>query len=229
MFAAQATIGVVNDLCDQQRDSLSKQWKPLVNGGLRESTARTIAVVGCSVASLGALSLGRKASVATALGLGAGLGYDVGLKRLPLSWLPGWIGFIALPRLAASASPTTASIPGLTPLALGLSLAVHCSNALPDIEADTAAELHSLPVLLGRRRCGAVAASAATTTAVLAVSSRNSSAVRLSAFAMITSGITSFVVAHNKKSPVDRIAFPVMATSSAALAVAWLGTQPSHR
>ncbi len=97
MLPVQFCIGVINDVADLHADVLAKPHKPLVRGVVTRSTA-TVAGI-----ALGAIGLGAAATVnlATlgfdALALSAGLAYDLGMRRTPLSWVPWWGGMAVLP------------------------------------------------------------------------------------------------------------------------------------
>ena len=79
--------------------------------------------------------------------LAAGLAYDLGLRRTVLSWVPWWGGMAVLPLTAyATAGAIPSRLFVLVPLAALVALGLHFANALPDIEADRAAGVHSLPV-----------------------------------------------------------------------------------
>ncbi|MFZ2032642.1 MAG: UbiA family prenyltransferase, partial [Candidatus Dormiibacterota bacterium] len=97
MLPVQLCIGVINDVVDLPEDAVVKPHKPLVRGVVRRSTALLTGVV------LGAIGLAFAATINVqtlgfdALALGAGLAYDLGLRRTPLSWVPWWAGMAVLP------------------------------------------------------------------------------------------------------------------------------------
>ena len=119
-------------------------------GVVRRSTALLAGVV------LGAIGLAFAATINAqtlgfdALALGAGLAYDLGLRRTPLSWVPWWAGMAVLP-LEGYAS--VGSIPSrllvLIPLSGLIAIGLHFANALPDLDGDRSSGRRSLPVIVG--------------------------------------------------------------------------------
>jgi 4-hydroxybenzoate polyprenyltransferase len=211
MLPAQFAIGVVNDLADASADREAKPHKPLVRGVLRPRIAAALAAV----------------LLATLAGLGAGLAYDLGLKRGRLSLLPWWVGFTALPVCAfAAAGRLPRALWWCVPLTAFLALGLHCANVLPDLEDDRRGGVVSLPVLLGMRRARAVAlgglVASAALTAALAVPLRQSIAILAVAW-----GVVAVCVAAAALVPgAARAPFPLLALGSAALAVGWLAALP---
>jgi 4-hydroxybenzoate polyprenyltransferase len=223
MLPAQFAIGAVNDLADARADREAKPHKPLVRGVVSPRIAAPVAV-GLVATSLGsAASLGVPVLLATLAGLGAGLAYDLGLKRGRLSLLPWWVGFTALPLCAfAAAGRLPRALWWCVPLTAVLALGLHCANVLPDLEDDRRGGVVSLPVLLGVHRARAVAlgalAGCAVLTAVLAVPLRQSLAVLAVAW-----GVVAVCIAAARLS---RAPFPLLALASAVLAVCWLASLP---
>src|SRR5580704_19289233 len=150
MLPIQLCIGVINDVVDLPADAVAQPYKPLVRGVLSRSTAAWIGVV------LGAIGLGAAATINLAtLGLGvaalgAGLSYDLGLRRTALSWVPWWGGIAVLPLIAyASVGAIPSRLLVLIPLAAFIAIGLQVANGLPDIDTDRAAGVASLPVLIG--------------------------------------------------------------------------------
>ncbi len=153
MLPVQLCIGVVNDVVDLPADTVAKPHKPLVRGAISRSTAVVIGVV------LGAIGLGSAATInlptlgLDALALAAGLSYDLGLRRTPLSWVPWWGGMAVLPLEGyASVGSIPSRLLALIPLSGLIALGLHFANALPDIDGDRLAGRRSLPVLAGSDR-----------------------------------------------------------------------------
>lgn len=151
MLAVQFSIGVTNDVFDQEADA-GRADKPLVTGAIARRTAIAAA------AGLGAAGL----AVATTQGLfelgllsvmyGAGLSYDAGLKRLGLGWVAYAVAFPLLPVYAWHGAtgtwPPHAAI--LLPIAALAGPALALANALVDDEQDAAAGARTVVVRLGR-------------------------------------------------------------------------------
>ena len=164
MLPVQFCIGVINDVADLHADVLAKPHKPLVRGVVTRSTA-TVAGI-----ALGAIGLGAAATVnlATlgfdALALSAGLAYDLGMRRTPLSWVPWWGGMAVLPLEGyASIGAVPSKLLVVLPLSGLLAIGLHFANALPDIDGDRLAGRAQPPrscrssvvrSLLGRSACG---------------------------------------------------------------------------
>src|SRR4029077_11540005 len=170
MLPVQFCIGVINDAADLQADAVAKPYKPLVRGVVRRSTASGAGIL------LGVIGLGVAATInfATlgldALALGAGLAYDLGLRRTPLSWVPWWGGMAVLPLEGDASGGTVPSrLLVLLPLSCLLAIGLHFANALPDIEGDRLACRRSLPVLAGAGRSRGAGPVALAAAGVLAV------------------------------------------------------------
>jgi 4-hydroxybenzoate polyprenyltransferase len=223
MLPAQFAIGVVNDLADVRADREAKPHKPLVRGAVRWRIAAPLTLLLVATSMGSAASLGVPVLLATLAGLGAGLAYDLGLKRGRLSLLPWWVGFTALPFCAfAAAGRLPRALWWCVPLTAVLALGLHCANVLPDLEDDRRAGVVSLPVLLGARRARVVAiggvVACAALTAALAVPLRQSIAVLAVAWVIVA---VCAVAARVSRTP-----FPLLALASAALAVCWLASLP---
>ena len=225
MLPVQLCIGVINDVVDLPADAVAKPHKPLVRGVMARSTATGLGV------ALGALGLGVAATInietlaLDAAALGAGLAYDLGLRRTPLSWAPWWGGMAVLP-LEGYAS--VGSIPSrllvLVPLSGLIAIGLHFANALPDIGDDRLAGRRSLPVLAGvdrSRWAGPVALAVAGVLAVLVAGPLGQAgAVFFSGVGVLAIGVFA-VVATRSRRP-----FPTLAVTTAVFAIAWLASLP---
>ena len=138
MLPIQLAIGALNDLCDRDLDRLVKPWKPLASGALSPVVAGGIALVGFAVALGMAATFPLPTLPLAAACAAAGIGYDLGLKRGALSWLPYWVGFACLPLTAGATVQhlTLRVVIAAPPLALALALSLQLANSLPDIEGD---------------------------------------------------------------------------------------------
>ena len=153
MLPIQLAIGALNDLCDRDLDRLVKPWKPLASGALSPVVAGGIAPVGFAVALGMAATFPLPTLPLAAVCAAAGIGYDLGLKRGALSWLPYWVGFACLPLTAGATVQhlTLRVVIAAPPLALALALSLQLANSLPDIEGDRRGWRS------GSGRCGRVA------------------------------------------------------------------------
>ena len=222
MLPIQFAIGVVNDAADADRDTVAKPYKPLVRGVLDR---RRAALAGALLAAFG-LAIAATVNFATlgfaAIGLGAGLLYDVGLRRTPLSWVPWWCGIVALPLAAfAAAGRLTPRLLLVLPLGLLIAVSLHCANTLPDIDGDRAGGQRSLPVVLGRRASMWLSFGALLIAAALAPATEwgAGSAAAWPLLAAAAVAVLAMVAAA-RFAPARP--FPMLAVGVAVLAVAWL-------
>ncbi|MFZ3281257.1 UbiA family prenyltransferase, partial [Pseudomonas sp.] len=216
---------VINDVADLHADVLAKPHKPLVRGVVTRSTA-TVAGI-----ALGAIGLGAAATVnlATlgfdALALSAGLAYDLGMRRTPLSWVPWWGGMAVLPLEGyASIGAVPSKLLVVLPLSGLLAIGLHFANALPDIDGDRLAGRRSLPVLAGAGRsefAGPGALAAAGLLAVLLAGPLGQAGFLFYLGVAVLGGGVAAVVVTRSARP-----FPVLAVATAVFAVTWLASLP---
>ncbi|ALV54229.1 hypothetical protein ASR50_02720 [Streptomyces sp. 4F] len=155
VLAGQLSVGWCNDAADARRDTVcGRTDKPVAEGRLSAravATAARTALVLCVPLSL--LS-GAGAAAAHLAGVAAGWGYNLRLKRTPLSPLPYAVGFASLPVFVTLGLPRPVW-PAWWVVATGALLGVgaHLVNVLPDIEDDLATDVRGLPQRLGRTAC----------------------------------------------------------------------------
>ncbi|MFF9663192.1 UbiA family prenyltransferase [Streptomyces althioticus] len=155
VLAGQLSVGWCNDAADARRDMVcGRTDKPVAEGRLSAravATAARTALVLCVPLSL--LS-GPGAAAAHLTGVAAGWGYNLRLKRTPLSPLPYAVGFASLPVFVTLGLPRPVW-PAWWVVATGALLGVgaHLVNVLPDIEDDLATDVRGLPQRLGRAVC----------------------------------------------------------------------------
>jgi 4-hydroxybenzoate polyprenyltransferase len=227
MLPAQFAIGAVNDLADVGTDREHKPHKPLVRGVVSSRLAAGVAAAAIVLSLGAAASFGAAVFGATVAGLGAGLAYDVALKRGRASWVPWWVAFTALPLCAyAAAGRFPIALWWAVPLTAVLAVALHCANALPDIEGDLRSGISSLPVLFGVRRARAVAiggmlAAAAGTAALARPLGQTGPWLPLAWALVLLASVAATAVPRLRRAP-----FPLLAVAAAVLAVAWLAALP---
>jgi 4-hydroxybenzoate polyprenyltransferase len=225
MLPVQFCIGVVNDVVDLPADTAAKPHKPLVRGVVSRSTATGVGVV------LGAIGLAVAATInfstlgLDALALAAGLAYDLGLRRTPLSWVPWWGGLAVLPLEGyASVGAIPVRLLSLIPLAGLIAVGLQFANALPDIDSDRMAGRRSLPVLVGvdrSRWAGPVALAVAGTLAIVLAGPLGQAGVALFVgVGALGAGVLAVVVTRSARP------FPILAVATAVFAVAWLASLP---
>ncbi len=151
MFCAQAAIGAANDYCDRELDARTKPFKPIARGLIEPRTALALAAGFSLAAGALAATFGPLSVAAGAIGLAAGLAYDVRLKRSIISPLPFMVALPALPVWVwVSLDRFTNDLWWLVPFAPLAGLAVHLSNTLPDLESDARAGVRGLAHTIGR-------------------------------------------------------------------------------
>jgi 4-hydroxybenzoate polyprenyltransferase len=226
MLPIQLCIGVINDVVDLPADAVAQPYKPLVHGVLPRSTAAWIGAI------LGAIGLGSAATInlgTLGLGvaaLGAGLAYDIGLRRTVLSWVPWWGGMAVLPLMAyASAGSIPSRLLVLIPLAALIATGLHIANALPDIDTDRTAGVASLPVVIGRRTARWTGPAALVAAGVLALALagplHQAGVLFFAGIAVFGCGVLAAVATRSMRP------FPILAVATAVFAVTWLGSLPT--
>lgn len=171
VLVGQLSIGWSNDWLDARRDrTTGREDKPLVRGGIGVRTVRTAAVVALLVSVPLSLTLGWRSATAHLLFVVCGWLYNLGLKSTVWSVVPFIVGFGALPAVVTLAAEPPIPPAGWT-LAVGglFGVAVHLTNALPDLEDDLRTGVRGLPHRLGVRGAGWTAFSALGAAAVVAL------------------------------------------------------------
>ncbi|MFM9878419.1 MAG: UbiA family prenyltransferase [Rhodoglobus sp.] len=158
LLAHQFSVGWSNDWLDAERDqAVGRTDKPLVSGVISVRTVRTAAIVALLLALVLTLPLGWAATLAHALFIACGWGYNLGLKGTPFSVAAYAIGFGTLPLVVTLALPQPAlAAPWAIAAAALLGCAAHFANVLPDLEDDAVTGVRGLPQLLGARWSGAL-------------------------------------------------------------------------
>lgn len=159
MLLIQFSIGVHNDLLDQRYDSQAKPWKPIPAGLVKQRTAFVVFIALLVGALLLSLRFGLFPFAIMLFGLACGLGYNIGLKRTALSWLPHSLAAPTI--LVWSRAINESASPILLwayPLGMLLGPALNVANQLPGAEAARASGefslLHRLGPVKGRRIAG---------------------------------------------------------------------------
>jgi 4-hydroxybenzoate polyprenyltransferase len=157
-LATQFAISLWNDYWDLPEDRIAKPDKPIPAGVISAARVRMLGWMAVVAAGVLAAPLGPLVVACTTVGLGAGLLYDVRLKRTPWSPLPFALGFGVLPLWAAAGVDRAWDAPVWAAAALTawLVVALHLADTLPDLDADRAAGLRGLAHILGRRATLAV-------------------------------------------------------------------------
>ncbi|PWI44475.1 hypothetical protein CK485_12275 [Streptomyces sp. ICBB 8177] len=154
VLTGQLSVGWCNDRVDLVRDATAgRDDKPLVTGASGPRTVMIAAACALGLCVPLSLASGLTAGAAHLTGVAAAWGYNLGLKRTVVSWLPYALAFGLLPAFVTLGLPGH-PWPAAWAVAAGALLGVgaHFTNVLPDIDADLASGVRGLPQRLGRRR-----------------------------------------------------------------------------
>jgi 4-hydroxybenzoate polyprenyltransferase len=160
LLTGQLSIGWCNDAADRDRDvAAGRRDKPVALGVLPVrlvATAAGTCLVACAVLSF---TLGWRPGIVHLVAVAGGWSYDLGVKRLPVSFVPFAVSFGLLPAVATSTLQPARWPPwwALTAGAM-LGVAAHLANTLPDLPDDVAAGVLGLPQRLGAGRTRALSA-----------------------------------------------------------------------
>jgi 4-hydroxybenzoate polyprenyltransferase len=148
----QFSISALNDYFDREVDK-GRVNKPVARGIISPGSALWIGVILAIGAVALAVPLGGWVTLFTAIGLGGGLLYDVGLKYTAFSWLPFAIAFPTLPLWAWAGAYPDGEIPArllwVWPVGAVLVLGIHLADTIPDLASDSAAGVRGLAHRLG--------------------------------------------------------------------------------
>jgi 4-hydroxybenzoate polyprenyltransferase len=218
MATQQVAISLHNDWCDRDLDRVAKSWRALPSGSAAPGAVRAAAWAMAGLSLLAAAPGGGRLVLLDAAGAGAGFLYNARLKRTPLSWLPFAVAFPLLPLFGAAAL-------GVWPrrwwtlFAVGgpAVVAVHLSDAIPDIAADARLGAGGLAVRLGavraRRLCLAALAGSALLAGSIGLLRRDAPARRGAATALILALLAAWLPRA------QRAAVPA---GAAAVALGWV-------
>lgn len=154
LLCGQLSIGWCNDAVDRDRDvAAGRPDKPVALGQLSTRTVATAAGAALVLCVVFSLALGTRPGLVHLLAVAGGWAYDLGAKRVVLSFVPFAVSFGALPAVA-TLSRLPPAWPPAWALAGGALLGVvaHLANTLPDLAADVDAGVLGLPQRLGPAR-----------------------------------------------------------------------------
>ena len=160
VFFGQLVVGFTNDLNDFADDSKhNRVEKPLVAGSLTKTLLRKAIWISLALAIVLNLvgPLGIKGGLIYLFGIGCGVTYNFYLKSTPLSPLPYFLAFAALP---ASIVVATDRTPPLWLISAGalLGVAAHFANVIKDLKEDVESGIRGLPQIIGEKNSRAVTA-----------------------------------------------------------------------
>jgi len=161
MLLAQCSISAANDWADWMHDVAARRGRPVPLGMIEPQTALAIAIV-CGLAGVGlALLLGPLVGALAIIGIAAGWSYDLIARATPFSALPFALAFPLLPVWAGVvAGHFPRSILLVFLAGAPLAVAIHLSDAIPDIDSDSRRGVRTLAVRLGAGRARAIAGAA---------------------------------------------------------------------
>ncbi len=157
VFAGQLSVGWSNDAVDAARDrATGREDKPVARGEISVRRVWTAAAIAAAAAVALSVPLGVAMLGVHVVTLASAWAYNLGLKGTVFSVVPFVISFGLFPSLAtlSTASPAFAS-PWAGVAGATLGVAVHFTNAIPDLDDDAATGVRGLP-----HRIGATAAAA---------------------------------------------------------------------
>jgi 4-hydroxybenzoate polyprenyltransferase len=157
MAAAQASIGVFNDVFDWQLDKECKPWRAIPAGTIRPRTAAVMASVLLSLGLLFAASISFVTMILLLAMTGIGILYSARLKRTAFSWLPYAIDYPSIPVwVMVALDRFVPSILIIYLLAFPFVITVHICNQLRDFEEDGIYGIRGLVQRLGWERATSV-------------------------------------------------------------------------
>lgn len=223
MLGAQVAIGALNDWADAPADATAQPYKPIARGIVPRAAALVVAAAGAAVALVVGGLWGPGPLLSAALGLGAGVAYDLGLKHSPLSPLCWWAGFVALALLVTLVSGA-GGVGTTLPLGVLVATAMLLANQLTGANGDAAAGDGNIAAVLGQvgaRRALSVALLAAAVVALLGF--EGGAAGRLGALAAGALAVAAAVAAWVP----PRALFAATAPLCALAALAWFAGLPA--
>lgn len=151
MAAIQVAVGVFNDYCDRELDSIAKPQRALPAGLVSPRTALATGLLAVAFGLGTAATLGIPSLLVLALGGGMGILYSVRLKRTGLSWLPYAIAYPIVPvwvwvSLKRFEPKSLLIFPVIIPFSIG----IHLCNQLRDYDEDAAQGMRGLVQHLGK-------------------------------------------------------------------------------
>lgn len=139
VMCGHASIGLLNDYLDRERDAVAQPDKPIPSG---QVSARLILGLVVGLLALGAalaFTLTPGAALLAFVATVSGLLYDLRLKDSYLSWVPYLLSFSTYPLFVwAALERFDPVLVWIYPPALLLTFGINLANALPDIDTDRA-------------------------------------------------------------------------------------------
>jgi 4-hydroxybenzoate polyprenyltransferase len=231
MFGFQISIGALNDIVDADGDRLAGRDKPIPAGLVSVPVATAIVVAGGIAGLTVSASFSPSVLILGAIGYGAGVGYDLVMRRLGLGWLCFAVAFPVMLAWTWTAAADTLppGSPFLLPLAALAGPAIHLANSLVDVDADERAGLNSMATRLGPTRARWTLAGLTVTVYLLAwvmlisLPAVNSSAIVAAAFATVVAAV-GVGLSWQRSGRALQAGWMAQAVGLAAFTVAWIAS-----
>ena len=155
MAAIQVAVGIFNDYCDRDLDSVAKPHRALPAGLVSPRHALITGWMAVAIGLGAAATLGLPSMLVLALGGGMGILYSVRLKRTVLSWLPYAVAYPIVPvwvwvSLGKFRPESLLIFPATIPFSVG----IHLCNQLRDYDEDSAQGVMGVVQHLGKVTAG---------------------------------------------------------------------------
>lgn len=232
MLGGQLAIGALNEYQDRALDALSKPRRPIPSGLVTPGTALALVGLGLLLMLVAGAMLGLASLSLLVLGTGAGLIYDLWLKRTRWSWLPYLIALPLLPVWVwVSLARFEPRLLLIYPLGAPMVLAIHLAQSLPDAESDQRAGVRSMITRLRRERAfliaNLVALLSAAVVGLAAILLTDRPLPALAASATVALVVVSTLLLRRKgwagePSLIDRQLFKIMTLLAVILGGGWI-------
>ncbi|MFD1713922.1 UbiA family prenyltransferase [Amnibacterium flavum] len=159
MALDQLSVGWSNDWIDAERDRIAgRRDKPVALGQVSRRTVGIAAIVALVLSIAGGFLVSPAAGLAHTVFVLSAWGYNLGLKRTALSFVPYMVSFGLLPAIVTlSLDPPAWPAWWATAAGAGLGLSAHLANVLPDLDDDARTGVRGFPHRLGARPSGVLA------------------------------------------------------------------------
>jgi 4-hydroxybenzoate polyprenyltransferase len=152
MICMQFAISALNDYRDREADARSQhKRKPIVQGLVTPNFALSLALALAVAMEVLYAPYGIVPALTATAFLALGFAYDLGVKTTPFSGVMLGLAFPIIPLLAWELFATVKPALFWTfAIGMALGLSIHLADALPDVQADSAAGVRGLTQMLGR-------------------------------------------------------------------------------
>ena len=152
VLTGQLSVGWSNDWLDRHRDrAAGRDDKPLVRGDIPEDLLIRCAIAAVLLCAAFSLASGVLAGVVHLIAVASAWSYNLGVKSTLFSVVPYAVSFGLLPAFVTLGldPPAWPPVWAMAAAAL-LGAGAHFTNAVPDLDVDTATGVRGLPHAVGR-------------------------------------------------------------------------------